>query len=120
MFWKNAFEPIENEGEGVYNLMNLRLGNYENELYLGTTTNTHYKRSDEIIEKTKERIQRRYRCVQFPPSDIRNIMEFKNCPKCKKQLVPMSLPELLQCPTCKLTKLKENVPSSYVVSMYFE
>ena len=93
---------------------------FNNSLYLGSTAKTCLKKSDIVIKKSRESIHHQYEFVQFPPSDICNLIEYKNCPKCSKPLAEMNVLELLQCMTCNLTKLKTTVQSCYTATLLFK
>ena len=74
----------------------LEIGNVSLSLYLGLTAKTCHKKSDIVIEKSRESIQHQYEFAEYPPSDIRNLIEYKNCPKSRRTLVEMNITELLQ------------------------
>ena len=70
VFMRDSFDAIKKEREGVYELYNLRLGIFNNVLYLGSIANTYYKKSEAIIEKSVKTIHQQYQSVEFPPKDI--------------------------------------------------
>ena len=55
IFLRDMFEELEKQSEGTYHIISLRVGIYNNSIYLGTTNRLFFKSQTKIFIKVKSK-----------------------------------------------------------------
>ena len=118
IFWGDALHIVRDKEDGVFELKNVRLNKFNEDLYLGSTWNTTCQSSQVTLKKAETKLPTTLLSVNLPASQIHSISARKNCPRCCASLKVIT-EKLVECNSCRLRTLAKNVKMVFTVKLYF-